>query len=67
MPNGAPRNGNGNGNGQRVLSHYEIYDRHHPEKITVGKAKTLQGALRSIDKRDNAYGGYRYGRRAVYK
>lgn len=49
----------------RTLSHYEIVDRH--EKKTVGTAKSLRGALRSVDRRDNAYGGYRYTHRAVYK
>lgn len=46
-------------------THYEIYDRHNAGSI-VGKAKTLNGARGSVDRRDNAYGGYRYGHRAVY-
>jgi hypothetical protein len=45
-------------------THYEIHDRH--TGTVVGKAMTRSGATRSVDKRDNAYGGYRYGARAVY-
>lgn len=32
----------------------------------VGEAKTRAGARRSVDKRDNAYGAYRYRAVAVY-
>lgn len=32
----------------------------------VGSAKTRAGATRSVDKRDNAYGGYRYRAVPVY-
>jgi len=27
---------------------------------TVGTAKSLKAAMQSVDRRDNAYGGYRY-------
>lgn len=42
---------------------YEIVDRQTGR--VVGHVKTLRAALRSIDRRDNAYGGYRYTHRAV--
>jgi hypothetical protein len=42
---------------------YEIIDRH--TKKVVGKAKTLRAAIRSVDRRDNAYGAYRYMHRKV--
>lgn len=32
----------------------------------VGTAKTLAGARRSVDRRDNEYGGYRYRAKPVY-
>lgn len=47
-----------------MITHYEIVDR-HTNKI-VGTAKTRTGANRSVDKRDNAYGAYRYFARAVW-
>lgn len=37
---------------------YEIIDRY--TGAVVGAAKTLRGARRSVDRRDNAYGAYRY-------
>ena len=37
---------------------YQILDRHTGQ--IVGHASTLKAAIRSVDKRDNAYGGYRY-------
>lgn len=37
---------------------YLIIDRHTGR--VVGKCKSLAAARRSIDKRDNEYGGYRY-------
>jgi len=42
---------------------YEIVDRQTGR--VVGKAKTLRGARRSVDRRDNAYGGYRFFHRAA--
>lgn len=47
-----------------TATHYEIIDR--KTGAVVGTAKTLPGARRSVDRRDNAYGGYRYTHRAVY-
>ena len=40
---------------------YEIVDRH--TGAVVGRVKTLKGAARAVDQRDNAYGGYRFGYR----
>jgi hypothetical protein len=37
---------------------YLVIDRHTGR--VVGKCKTLAAARRSVDKRDNAYGAYRY-------
>lgn len=37
---------------------YEIIDRHTGQ--VVGTAKTVKGARASVDRRDNAYGAYRY-------
>lgn len=37
---------------------FNIVDNH--TRAIVGTAKTLKGALRSVDKRDNAYGAYRF-------
>ncbi len=45
------------------MQNYEIVDRHTGK--VVGHAKTLSGALRSVDRRDNAYGAYRYFHRRV--
>lgn len=45
-------------------THYEIIDRQTGQK--VGQAKTRAGASRSVDKRDNAYGAYRYYAKPVY-
>lgn len=42
---------------------FYIVDKH--TKKIVGKAKTLAAASRSVDKRDNAYGAYRYTRRRI--
>lgn len=42
---------------------YEIIDRQTGR--VVGTAKTLQGARRSVDRRDNAYGAYRYFHRRI--
>lgn len=47
-----------------VPTHYEIYDRQ--TKAVVGKVKTRTGARRSVDRRDNEYGAYRYNHRPVY-
>lgn len=43
---------------------YHIVDNH--TKAKVGYAKTLRAASRSIDRRDNDYGGYRYSHKADY-
>lgn len=37
---------------------YDIVDRHTLN--VVGHAKTLKAACRSVDRRDNSYGAYRY-------
>jgi len=37
---------------------YEIVDRQTGK--VVGEAGTLKRAIRLVDRRDNAYGGYRY-------
>lgn len=50
---------------ENVISHYEIIDRQTGR--VVGKAKTGKAARRSVDKRDNAYGAYRYMAKAVYQ
>lgn len=42
---------------------FEIYDRRSGS--VVGTAKTREGARRSVDRRDNAYGGYRFAYRAA--
>lgn len=43
---------------------YDIIDRHTGNK--VGEAKTRASASRSVDKRDNAYGAYRFTARPIY-
>ena len=43
---------------------YDIIDTHTGR--IVGQAKTRSGASRSVDKRDNQYGAYRYRAVAVY-
>lgn len=45
-------------------THYEIIDRHTGAKVAT--AKTRAGASRAVDRRDNAYGAYRYSARPVY-
>lgn len=50
---------------EKEVSHYEIHDNH--TKKVVGKAKNLKAASRSVDRRDNAYGGYRFKHVAIYK
>ena len=42
---------------------YEIVDRKTGK--VVGRCKTLAGARRSVDKRDNEHGSYRYTARKV--
>jgi hypothetical protein len=44
---------------------YHIIDRHTGAR--VGRAKTLSAASRSVDRRDNAHGGYRYSHKAIYE
>ena len=43
---------------------YDIIDSHTGQK--VGEAKTRAAASRSVDRRDNAYGGYRFRAVAVW-
>ena len=45
-------------------THYEIIDRQTGS--VVATAKTRNGATRAVDRRDNAYGAYRYTARPVY-
>lgn len=45
------------------MNNYEIVDRQ--TGAVVGHAKTLKGARRSVDRRDNAYGSYRYFSRPI--
>jgi hypothetical protein len=44
--------------------HYVIKDRR--TGAIVGKAATLKGARRSVDRRDNEFGGYRFQAVAVF-
>lgn len=44
---------------------YDIIDRQ--TKQVVGTAKTRAGATRSVDRRDNEYGAYRYYAKPVYE
>lgn len=43
---------------------YDIIDRQTGRK--VAEAKTRAAASRAVDRRDNAYGGYRYQAKPVY-
>jgi hypothetical protein len=43
---------------------FDIIDRHTGKK--VGEAKTRARANQSVDKRDNAYGAYRFHAVAIY-
>ncbi|MBS3648829.1 hypothetical protein KEU06_09445 [Pseudaminobacter sp. 19-2017] len=43
---------------------FDIIDRHTGKK--VGEATTRAGANRSVDRRDNAYGAYRYSAKPIY-
>lgn len=43
---------------------YDIIDGH--TGLKAGTAKTLQAARRAVDRRDNAYGTYRYRAVPVY-
>lgn len=45
-------------------THYEIIDKQ--TGATVATAKTRASASRAVDRRDNAYGAYRYFARPVY-
>lgn len=42
---------------------YQVYDRHTGKDI--GKPLSLPAAIRKVDRLDNQYGGYRYGKRAA--
>jgi hypothetical protein len=48
-----------------TISHFEIVDKQTGK--VVATAKTRAGARRAVDRRDNAWGGYRYISRTVYK
>jgi len=50
---------------EKKIIGYAIIDRH--TGFRVGFAKTLSGARRSVDKRDNEYGAYKFGTRPVYE
>ena len=43
---------------------YDIIDRR--TGAIVGRCKSLGRALQSVDRRDSAWGGYRYAHRPVY-
>jgi hypothetical protein len=45
-------------------THFEIVDKQ--TGAVVGTAKTRKSASRAVDRRDNAYGAYRYFARSVY-
>lgn len=42
---------------------YVVIDRH--TGTAVSKPMSFKAAIRSVDKRDNAYGGYRFGKKRV--
>lgn len=42
---------------------YVVIDRH--TGAVVSKPMSFKAAIRSVDKRDNAYGSYRFGKRRV--
>lgn len=42
---------------------YVVFDRQ--TGTVVSKPMSFKAAIRSVDKRDNAYGGYRFGKRRV--
>jgi hypothetical protein len=44
---------------------FEVYDRHSGD--IVGNYGSLKAASRAVDRRDNQYGGYRYGHRPIGK
>jgi hypothetical protein len=48
-----------------MVEYYNIVDRHTGQ--IVAKAKTRKSATLMVDRRDNAYGGYRYSAQPVYK
>lgn len=49
----------------KAIVGYKIIDRQTGFK--VGSAKTAKGARRSVDRRDNEYGAYRYSAQPVYE
>lgn len=49
----------------KTIIRYDIIDRHTGK--TVGQAKTRARASASVDRRDNAYGAYRYTAEPVYE
>lgn len=46
-----------------ITALYVVYDRQ--TGAIVSKPMSFKAAIRSVDKRDNAYGGYRFGKRRV--
>lgn len=42
---------------------YVVIDRH--TGAVVSKPMSFKAAIHSVDRRDNAYGGYKYGKRKV--
>ncbi len=42
---------------------YVVIDRH--TDAIVSKPMSFKAAIRSVDRRDNAYGGYRFGKKRV--
>ena len=42
---------------------YVVVDRHTGS--VVSKPMSFKAAIRSVDRRDNAYGGYRFGKKRV--
>lgn len=55
-----------NSNNERIPpKHYNIVN--HRSNSVVGKAKTLNGARRSVENHDNKYGGYAHTAYAVYE
>lgn len=48
----------------RTPIRYDIIDRH--TGAVVGTAMTRKGASRSVDRRDNEYGAYRYYAKPIY-
>lgn len=50
-------------NTEAIKDLYVVIDRH--TGAVVSKPMSFKAAIRSVDRRDNAYGGYRFGKRKV--